>query len=463
MIDQALRYCDANRERFVSDLAKLVRIPSVSFSGFPAGEVARSAKAVAALLRRSGLEHVRVLRVPDTHPYVYGDWLHAPGKPTLLLYAHHDVQPPGKAALWKSPPFTPTRRGGRLYGRGTADDKAGVCVHAAAVEAYLKSVGELPLNVKVLIEGEEEIGSEHLESLFKKHARSLKADAMIVADTGNFDTGVPSITTSLRGLVALDVTVRTAQHSLHSGGWGGPLPDPAQALAKMIASLTDRDGRITVPGIYKNVRPLTPVERRSYASLGYSERDFRRHAELLPGVSLVGGKSGPLVKMWREPALSVNAIEVSSRKNLSNIVNECAWCHVGIRIVPAMDPQRTAKLLKNHLKRIAPWGVKVEFGPLTAAGWWLTDPSGPAFQAAKRALGKGYGKEAVFIGTGGSIGLIEPCSQLLGGAPVLLVGVEDPASNPHSENESLHLGDFQRSIRGSVHLFHELAALPSLS
>ncbi|MFH1723246.1 MAG: M20/M25/M40 family metallo-hydrolase [Elusimicrobiota bacterium] len=459
MLEKALRYCESHHDQSVAELSKLVRIPSCSFPGMPAVELSRSADAVAALLSRAGLEHVRVLRLPDAHPYVYGDWLHAPGKPTILLYAHHDVQPPGRKELWESPPYAPTQRDGRLYGRGTADDKAGVCVHASAVEAYLKTAGRLPLNVKVIIEGEEEIGSDHLEAFLKKYARLTRADVMVLADTGNYDTGVPGITTSLRGLVAMDVTVRTADHPLHSGCWGGPLPDPVMALSKMIASMTDRDGRLAIPGIYKNVRPLTALERRNYSSLRYSDRDFRKQAQVLPGVSLVGGKSAPAVKMWREPSVSVNAIQAGSRGEVPNIIHESAWCHIGIRIVPNMEPARTAKLLMSHLKREAPWGVKVEFGPPTLAPWWLTDPSGPVFQAAKRALSNGYKRDAVFLGSGGSIPFVGPFSKALGGAPALLIGVEDPFSNPHSENESLHLGDFQKAIRGSIHLFDELSRI----
>jgi acetylornithine deacetylase/succinyl-diaminopimelate desuccinylase-like protein len=462
MLGQALRYCDEHRDRFVGELSKLVRIPSVSFPGFPKDEVVRSAKAVAKTLEKSGLENVRLLRMGDAHPYVYGDWLHAPGKPTLLLYAHHDVQPPGREELWKSPPFVPTKRGGRLWGRGSADDKAGVLVHAASIEAWLKTAGKLPVNVKVIVEGEEEIGSEHLEAFLKKHHKKLASDVIVLTDTANYDTGVPSVTTTLRGLVAFDVTVRTADHPLHSGMWGGPLPDPVIALSKMIATLTDSHGRIAVPGIYGNVKALTAAERKNYDALRYSERAFRKQAEVLPGVHLVGGKSQPVVKMWREPSISVNAIQASSKKDLSNVVNEKAWCHLGVRTVPDMDGKRTARQLQAHLRRVAPWGAKVEFGPVTAADWWRTPGVGPAFDAAKRALTAGYKRRAVAIGSGGTIPFVEPFSKAFGGAPAILVGVEDPYTNPHSENESLHLGDFHKSIRSSVYLYEEIGKLKKL-
>ena len=311
--DAAIRYCDQNSRRFIGDLSDLVAIPSCSFPGFPAQEVERSAEAVASYLSRSGLENVEILRMPGVHPYVYADWLHAPGKPTVLLYAHHDVQPPGRVELWKSPPFQATERDGRLYGRGAADDKAGVAVHAAALESWLKTAGKLPLNVKLIIEGEEEIGSKHLEEFLKLYSAKMQADVMVLTDTGNYDVGVPSITTSLRGLVALDVTVRTADHPLHSGMWGGPLPDPALALAKMLASLIDKDGRVAIAGIYKDVRPLGPLEKKSFASLRYTDGEYRKQSQVLPGVSLIGGKATTLEKMWRQPSISVNAIQVSSR------------------------------------------------------------------------------------------------------------------------------------------------------
>lgn len=452
-----LRFVESSRTRFVSDLSTLVKIPSCSFPGHPPAEVERSAKAVAAYLKGVGLQKVQVLRLPGVHPYVYGEWLGAKGAPTLLLYAHHDVQPVGREKLWKSPPYKPTVRNGRLYGRGTADDKAGIVVHGAAIEAWLKTVGKLPLNVKVLIEGEEEIGSENLPRMLKKYRKLLSADAMVLTDTGNHDTGLPSVTTSLRGIVAVEVTVKTADHPLHSGMWGGPLPDPVIALSKMLATLTDAQGRLAIPELWKQVKKPNPTEARSYASLNYSDAEFRAQAQVLPGVSLVGGKSSALLKMWREPAVSVNAIQASARTSVANIINESAWAHVGVRIVPDMDPKKTARLLKAHLKKAAPWGVKVEFSKPALASWWITNPEHPAFAAAKRALTAGYGREAVYVGSGGSIGFVEPFSKELGGVPALLIGVEDPYTNPHSENESLHLGDFQKSIRSSVLLYAELA------
>ena len=457
--EKALQYAKSNQENFISDLKGLVCIPSVSFPGFDARHVEESAAAVETLLRTRGLENVEILRLPGTHPYVYADWLHAPGAPTLLLYAHHDVQPPGREDLWKSPPFTATHRDGRLYGRGAADDKAGVVVHTSAIASYLKTLGRLPVNVKVIIEGEEEIGSAHLEIFLQRYRQKFSADIMVLTDTGNYDVGVPSVTTSLRGLASMDVTVRSADHPLHSGMWGGPLADPIQALSKMIASVTDDDGRLLVPGLLSKMRKLSKTEEKSLKALRYTELDFRKQSGLLSRTKIIGDKNALLRQLWHRPAFSVNAIQASSRKDCANIINESAWCHMGLRIVKNMGPKESLTALKKHLLKNAPWGVTVEFSNESANPAWTTAPESPVFQAASRALSSGFGNKTVFIGCGGSIPFVGPFSRVLGGAPALLIGVEDPYTNPHSENESLHLGDFSKSILSAIHLYHELSTI----
>ena len=452
----AVAYFDANKNHFLDDLKALIRIPSISFPGFPASEVNRCAQAVAGQMKEYGLENVQILTVGDAHPYVYGEWLHAPGKPTVLLYAHHDVQPVGNEALWKSPPFEPTERDGRLYARGSADDKAGISVHLAAIASYLKTSGKLPLNVKVIIEGEEEIGSEHLESFVTKHKSLLQADAMILTDTANFDTGIPALTVSLRGMVSLILEVRALEHSLHSGLWGGPIPDPAMALSKLLASLTDNEGRLAIEGLWDQVRPLTEQERQEFNSLPYNEAEFRVQSSLLSSVPLRPGKNGKVevyAQLWREPSLSINAIEVGNRKQVANIVAASAWARLGIRIVPDMDPEAVMKALESHLKKHCPWGLELHLQPESSAKSWGTIPKGPAFDAAVEALEKGYGRKPVFMGVGGTIPFVEPLSAALGGIPALLMGVEDPYTNPHSENESLHLGDWDKAIRSAIYFY----------
>ncbi|MBI2607109.1 MAG: M20/M25/M40 family metallo-hydrolase [Deltaproteobacteria bacterium] len=454
---KALSQFGDNKRAHLEDLKNLVRIPSVSFPGFSPEEVRRSARAVFDLLKTSGLENVEILELePGVHPYVYGDWLRAPGKPTLLLYAHHDVQPPGREALWKSPPFDPAERDGRLFGRGTADDKAGIVVHTAAIASWLKACGKLPLNVKLVIEGEEEIGSTHLALFLSKYSKKLQADAMILTDTQNYDIGLPALTVSLRGLVSFDLEVRALRSPKHSGMWGGPTPDATMALAKILSSMVDEQGRVCIPGIWDEVRPVTGSEARAYAELSFSIPEFRAQAGFLRDTHATPARDGtvkPLIQMWREPSLAVNAIEASSRKQAANSIMDSAWARFGIRLAPDMDPKRTAKLVEEHVRRVAPWGIEVGLHTHDGVGAWGIVASGPAFEAAMQALELGYGRKPVLMGCGGTIPFVEPFAKALGGAPALLIGVEDPYTNAHSENESMVIADFYSCIKSAIHFY----------
>jgi acetylornithine deacetylase/succinyl-diaminopimelate desuccinylase-like protein len=457
-VQTALDQFAHTRAQHLEDLKQLVRIPSVSAAGFDPAEVERSAGAVAALLRERGLEHVELLRVDGAHPYVYADWLHAPGKPTVLLYAHHDVQPPGREEVWKSPPFEPTPRDdGRLYGRGAADDKAGIVAHTATVSAFLASAGKLPVNVKVIIEGEEEIGSSHLGAFVQRYQEKLQSDVLVLTDAGNWDTGVPALTTLLRGIVVIEVELRALESPLHSGMWGGPIPDPVQGLVRLLGTLFDAEGRIAVAGIYDDVRPLGALDKREFERLPVTVEEFRRQARVLPGVQLLGEWISPWQPVWREPALSINAIQAASRAQAANIICDSAWARVGVRIVPDQTPEKVQRLVMEHLKKNVPWGLHAEFKAEHMAGWWMCEPTGPVFETARRALAAGYGKEPLIIGCGGSIPFVEPLSQAMGGAPALLVGIEDPYTNAHSENESLGLADFEKAVRSQIHLLGMLA------
>ncbi len=434
-IEKALAHHASHQAEYLEELKKLVRIPSVSFDGFDRQQVRRSAEGTCDLMRRKGLQNVQMLEMPGAHPYAYGEWTQAKGRPTLLLYAHHDVQPTGEKEKWAQPdPFEPVERDGRLFARGAADDKAGILVHIAAIDSWLKAHGSLPVNVKMIVEGEEESGSGSLPAFLKKHRDLLQADAIVLTDTANFDT---------------------VKQPVHSGMWGGPVPDPAMALAKILARLVKDDGSINLPGIYDKVRPLTAEEKKSLAALPSSDELFRKQAGMLPGTQLLGGRP-PWEMNWRQPSLAINAVQASSRKDARNIIVESAWARVGVRTVPDMDMKEVGQKLIAALERDPPWGVTVEVTPEGEGGWWYTKGDAPAFRAARKALRDGYGKEPVSIGCGGSIPFVEPFSRELGGVPALLIGVEDPYTNAHSENESLHLGDFSRATQSAIRFYAEL-------
>lgn len=452
-----------NFDSYLNELITLAKIPSVSFDGFDPANVRRSAEATATLLKKSGFEKVELLTLGDAHPYVYGEWMKAgPGAPTALLYAHHDVQPPGRDELWKTPVWEPTLKEGpggmRLYGRGTADDKAGIIVHAAALDSFLKAQGNCPINLKIVIEGEEEVGSTHLEEFLMKYKEKLQADVLILTDTSNFDCGKPALTIALRGLVAVDVEVRALTKSVHSGMWGGPIPDPVIALSKMLAALVDEEGRIAVPGVREMVPPLNKDEIEAMKRIPYDEKLFREQVGLVSGAKLLPEGPNPIAQLWRYPSLTVTAIQASSRKQPSNIINDAAWARVTIRVSNGMDPKKVERLLGEHLKKNCPWGLEVTLtGEQHGSGAWAIEPKGPAFEAAMSAMKAGYGVEPYMIGCGGSIPFVKPFAAALGGAPALLIGVEDPYTNAHGENESLLVSDLKKACLSQVFLFQEIA------
>lgn len=457
-VSKALAQLETDWEKHMADLCDLVRIPGVSADPPPSPALKKSAEAVKALMQKAGLESCEVIDFPGGHPYAYGEWLHAKGAPTVLLYGHHDVQPPGRPEKWETPAFEPTiRKDGRLYGRGAVDDKAGVMVHIAAIASYLKAGNPLPVNVKFIVEGEEEAGSQSLSAFLEKYKEKLAADVIVLTDTANHEAGLPSLTVSLRGLVAVSVEVRSLDHPVHSGMWGGPVPDPVMALCKAIAELTDKDGKLALD-VWNEVRKPTEAEKKELASLPYDEKTFRHEVGLVDGATLTGDPTMPVWgRVWRQPAVTVIALEARPIQGSSNQIIESARARISCRIVADQDPMKVQDHLVKHFETRVPWGLQVSIERDPVAGWWMTTPSHKAFDAAARALKAGYGRDAVHIGCGGSIPFVEPFSRVLGGVPALLMGVEDPICNAHGENESLNIDDFRKGTRAAIHLYAELA------
>jgi acetylornithine deacetylase/succinyl-diaminopimelate desuccinylase-like protein len=438
----------------------LVRIPSVSAAAESTGDVQRSAEATAALLERSGMEHVRLAGVEGSHPYVIGEWMHAgPDAPTVLLYAHHDVQPPGVVERWSSDPFAPVERDGRLYGRGSADDKAGAVAHATAVAAWLDAAGTLPCNVRVLVEGEEEIGSPTLHRFLTEHVDELRSDVLVLADAGNWKVGVPGLTYSLRGLAAADIALRSLDGPVHSGLSGGAVPDPVMGLARVLASLVDEHGDVAIDGTWDDVTALRPDQLAPIPGFDDRPDAFARSVGLRPGVELTGDPSVPLhARLWSRPSLTVIGIDGHPIKGSSNQVVARAAARVSMRLAPGQDADRVLAQLRAHVEARVPWGLVLDFTPLEGAPAWETIPTGPAFEAATRALRRGFDADPVLMGVGGSIPFVGPFADAFGGIPALLLGPCDPESRIHGEDESLHLDDWRKLIRAEVCLLDELAA-----
>ncbi len=444
----------------LEDLKNLIRIPSVSFENFDPKEVRRCGDAVAKLLKERGLENIEYLEVPGAAPYIYADWMHAPGKPTVLLYAHYDVQPPGRADLWQTPPFEPTTKGKRLYARGAADDKAGIIAQTAAIHSYLKTIGKVPVNLKFIVEGEEEIGSPNLNEFLKRYQKKLHADVLMLSDTTNFDVGWPALTVSLRGLAGFEIEVRALEKTVHSGMWGGPVPDAAMALNKILAALVDANGKIAVPEIVEHIPRLTEKEESFYAEIPFNKEDYAKQVGLAKNVKLHSEGAAAWKAMWREPSLSVNAMQAASRTQAGNVLNDTAWARVTLRLAPGMSPEFCQKALATFIKKQTPWNVDVTLTFEEPNAGWAADAkmyTHKAFVAAEKALEKGYGKKPIKMGCGGSIPFVLPFINFLKGAPALLIGVEDPYTNAHGENESLEIEDFKKSCLSQIFLFDELA------
>lgn len=429
-----------------SDLEALVRIPSVSADGFDPAHVRASADATRALFDAEGLA-TEMLEIDGAHPAVLATYPAPAGAPTILLYAHHDVQPPGDDAKWTSPPFTPVERDGRLYGRGTADDKAGIMAHVAAIRAF---EGKPPIGVTVLIEGEEETGSEHLGAFLTAYGDRLRADAIVLADSGNWRIGEPALTTSLRGLVDCIVEVRTLDHAVHSGMYGGPIPDALTALCRLLATLHDDDGVVAI-----GTRVTGAAD-----PLDLTEDELRAQAGMLDGVRMIG--TGALTeRIWTRPSVSVLGIDAPTVQAASNQLVPVARAKVSMRIAPGDDPARAMDDLVAHLEGNAPWGARVTVRRGGEGRPYALNADGPIYDAARDAMTEAWGRKPVHMGVGGSIPLVAAFADTYPDAAILLTGVEDPDTRAHGENESLHLSEFAKAIQAEALLIERLGASAS--
>jgi acetylornithine deacetylase/succinyl-diaminopimelate desuccinylase-like protein len=428
-----------------SDLEDLVRIPSVSANPARAAEVWRCADAVADLLRAEGFASVDIVSANGGGPAVIGHKPGPEGAPTVLLYAHHDVQPENDHADWDSPPFEPTERNGRLYGRGAADDKAGIVTHLGALRVFGDA---LPVTVRVIVEGEEEVGSDTLPALLGEHQDKLAADVIVIADSGNWDIGEPALTTSLRGLVRMYVEVRTLDHGVHSGMWGGVVPDALMTLARLLATLHDDAGNVAVEGLVGG-----PA-----ADVTYPEERARSESGIAEGVAWIG--DGSMVeRLWTKPSLSVTGIDAPAAEGASNTLVPTARAFLSLRIAPGDSTANAAARLRDHLEKHVPWGAQVTCTLSDKGEPIVIDATGPAYDAARAAFTEAWdGVAPVDMGVGGSIPFIAEFLQTFPQASVLVTGVEDPDTRAHGANEGLHLAEFERVVLAEALLLRNLAA-----
>jgi len=451
------RYVRDQRSRYVDQLKELLAIPSVSTDPERAADVGRAAGWVRDRLKAAGCTAASI-HPTKRHPIVYGEWLGAPGKPTILVYGHYDVQPVDPVALWDIPPFEPTVKDGRIYARGASDDKGQVIIHINALEAHLKTTGTAPVNVKFLIEGEEEIGSPNLDPFLIENKNKLKCDAVVVSDTAMFAKGIPSIVYGLRGLAYLQIDVTGTNRDLHSGTFGGAVVNPANALIQMIATLKDARGRIRIPGFYDDVRALTRAERKAFASLPHTDAKFKRAI----GAPALFGEWGytTLERVWARPTLDVNGMWSGfTGEGAKTVIPGQAHAKISMRLVPDQRPADIAAKAAKHLKKIAPPSVRVSVQNLHGGEAWLAPTDHPALQAAGRAVKRAFGKTPVLVREGGSIPIIASFSRILK-VPSVLMGIGLHDDNLHAPNEKLDLDNFYRGNEAAAFLMEELGTAP---
>ena len=455
-----LAFIDQNRSRFVDELVAWVKIPAISSDPAHDADMQKNAEHLAADFKNLGAGKVEIWQTKG-HPAVFGEWMQAPGKPTLLVYGHHDVQPIDPLNEWISPPFEPALREGRLWGRGVVDDKGQVYIHVKAIESFLKTHGTLPVNLKFIVEGEEEIGSMNLDALLREKAKELEADFVCVSDTAMFGRGIPSLCVGLRGLMYLEVFVDGPAMDLHSGSFGGGVANPINALARMIAKLHDDDGRILVPGFYDEVLAISDAENKDIESLPFDEKEWLRST----GCPATFGEKGfsTLQRIWGRPTLDCCGIGGGFiGDGAKTIIPARASAKISCRLVPNQEPEVIEKKVGDYLRKIAPPGVRVRVEYLHGGRPYLAPTDHPVFEVAKRAFSKAFGKPTVFIREGGSIPFVRTIADAMG-KPCLLMGFGQPDENAHAPNEWLDLENYHLGIKSAAYLYDELAKLASTS
>ena len=453
-MDNVIDFINVNRERYLEELKAFLAIPSISALPQHAGDVKRCAEWCGDEMRRIGMQNVRLIETPG-NPVVYGDWLGAPGAPTILFYGHYDVQPVDPLELWASPPFEATVRDGEIYARGSADDKGQVFMHFKAIEAHLKQNGRLPVNMKIILEGEEEVGSVNLDNFIRDHKGELGADVVVISDSPMFARGVPSICYGLRGLVYFQIDLRGSNTDLHSGSFGGAVANPAFVLAQVLAQMKDRGGRIKIPGFYDEVVVLEEEERKAWGTLPYNEKQYKKDF----GIPKVFGETGytTLERTWARPTFEVNGLLSGfTGEGAKTVLPAVAMAKVSMRLVPNQTPDKIAELFEAYLKDVTPKTVELKVTRMHGGKPWMTAYDNPFVQAAGRAIERGFGRTPVFTREGGSIPVVSTFQEELG-LPSVLFGVGLPDENAHAPNEKLDLANFHGGIISSALLYEEIA------
>jgi acetylornithine deacetylase/succinyl-diaminopimelate desuccinylase-like protein len=453
-MNQVVDFINVNRDRYVDELKQYLAIPSISALPQHAADVRRAAEWTAESMKAAGLENVRLIDTPG-HPVVYGDWLNAPGKPTILFYGHYDVQPVDPVELWTSPPFEATVRDGEIYARGAADDKGQVFMHFKAIEAHLKKGGSLPVNLKVIVEGEEEVGSVNLDNFIKANKSLLANDVVVISDSAMFDRGVPSICYSLRGLVYFQIDLRGTKSDLHSGVFGGAVVNPNMALAQLLTKMKEPGGKIKIPGFYDDVRELSAEERAEWHKLPFNEKKYKKDL----GAPKLAGESEYTVleRVWARPTFEVNGLLGGfTGEGAKTVIPAVSMAKVSMRLVPDQHPDKIAKLFEDYVSKVAPKTVELKVTRMHGGKPWITGFDNPYVRAAGRAIEQGFGKAPVFCREGGSIPVVSTFQEELG-VPAVLFGVGLPDENAHAPNERLDLGNFHNGIVASAILYKEIA------